>query len=69
MPRANRYRLAGHVWHLTERCHRKQFLLKFARDRQAWIDWLYEARKRYELSVLNFQVWGGPHSSTVFGLG
>jgi putative transposase len=56
MPRANRYRLAGHVWHLTERCHRKQFLLKFARDRQAWIDWLYEARKRYELSVLNFQV-------------
>ena len=46
MPRANRYRLAGHVWHLTERCHRKQFLLKFARDRQAWIDWLYQARQR-----------------------
>jgi len=56
MPRAHRYRLPGHVWHLTERCHRKQFLLKFARDRQAWIDWLYEARKRYELSVLNFHV-------------
>ena len=56
MPRANRYRLAGHVWHLTERCHRKQFLLKFARDRQAGIDWLYEARKRYALSVLNYQV-------------
>jgi putative transposase len=56
MPRANRYRLAGHVWHLTERCHRKHFLLKFARDRRAWIKWLYEARKRFGLSVLNYQV-------------
>jgi putative transposase len=56
MPRANRYHLAGHVWHLTERCHRKLFLLKFARDRRAWVSWLYEARRRYGLSVLNYQV-------------
>jgi putative transposase len=56
MPRGNRYRLTGHVWHLTERCHRKDFLLKFARDRRAWIKWLYEARRRYGLSVLNYQV-------------
>jgi putative transposase len=56
MPRGNRYRLAGHVWHLTERCHRKQFLLKFARDRRAWMKWLYEARKRFDLCVLNYQV-------------
>ena len=56
MPRANRYRLAGHVWHLTERCHHKLFLLKFARDRRAWIKWLYEARKRFGLCVLNYQV-------------
>jgi putative transposase len=56
MPRGNRYRLAGHIWHLTERCHRKQFLLKFACDRRAWIKWLYAARQRYGLSVLNYQV-------------
>ena len=56
MPRANRHRLAGHVWHITERCHRKQFLLKFARDRRAWVRWLYESRKRFGLSVLNYQV-------------
>jgi putative transposase len=56
MPRGNPYRLAGHVWHLTERCRRKQFLLKFARDRRAWMKWLYESRKRFGLSVLNFQV-------------
>ena len=56
MLRGNRYRLAGHVWHLTERCHRRQFLLKFARDRRAWMKWLYESRKRFGLSVLNYQV-------------
>lgn len=56
MPRGNRYRLAGYVWHLTERCHRKQFLLKFARDRRAWLKWLYESRRRFGLSVLNYQV-------------
>jgi len=56
MPRGNRYSLAGHVWHLTERCHRQQFLLRFARDRRAWVRWLYESRRRFGLSVLNYQV-------------
>ena len=56
MPRGNRHRLAGYVWHITERCHRKQFLPKFARDRRNWIRWLYEARKRFGLCVLNYQV-------------
>jgi hypothetical protein len=56
MPRANRYCLAGHVWHLTERCHGKQFLLKFARDRRAWVRWLYVARRCFGLCVLNHQV-------------
>ena len=31
MPRANRHFLPGYVWHITHRCHRKSFLLKFAR--------------------------------------
>lgn len=56
MPRANRHRVAGQVWHITERCHQKQFLLKFARDRRAWVPWLYEARKRLGLRVLDYQV-------------
>ena len=56
MPRANRHRIAGQVWHITERCHRKQFLLKFARDRRAWVGWLYEARQRFGLCVLDYQV-------------
>lgn len=56
MSRANRHFLAGHVWHITHRCHRQQFLLKFARDRRAWLRWLYEARRRYGLRVLNYMV-------------
>ena len=56
MPRANRCFIAGHVWHITHRCHRKQFLLKFARDRRTWIRWLFEAKKRYGLCVLNYIV-------------
>ena len=54
MPRATRHYLPGYVWHLTHRCHEGEFLLKFGRDRLAWIDWLYEARKRYGLCVLNY---------------
>jgi len=33
MARAKRHFLPGHVWHITHRCHKKEFLLKFARDR------------------------------------
>jgi putative transposase len=56
MPRGNRYFLPGYVWHITHRCHKKEFLLKFSRDRRRWLHWLYEARKRYGLSVLNYIV-------------
>ena len=30
MPRANRYILPGHAYHVTHRCHDRSFLLKFA---------------------------------------
>lgn len=56
MPRANRYFLPGHVWHITHRCHQKAFLLKFARDRQHYLHWLFEAKKRFGLCVLNYTV-------------
>lgn len=56
MPRANRYFLPGYIWHITHRCHKKEFLLKFSRDRKRWIAWLFEAKKRYGLCVLNYVV-------------
>ena len=54
MPRANRVYCRGFVWHLTQRCHEKQFLLRFARDRRRWRHWLFEARRRYGFCVLNY---------------
>lgn len=63
MPRANRHFLPNHVWHITHRCHKKEFLLRFARHRRRWMYWLYEARKRFGLSVLNYMVDLEAHSS------
>jgi putative transposase len=56
MPRASRHFLPGHVWHITHRCHQKAFLLKFAQDRQHYLHWLFEAKKRFGLGVLNYTV-------------
>ena len=72
MPRAHRYFLElssafdisdyfhdmtpGYVWHITHRCHKEEFLLKFSRDRKRWSYWLFEARKRFGLRVLNYVI-------------
>ena len=56
MPRAKRNYAPGYVWHLTHRCHNREFLLKFERDRARWRHWLFEARKRYGLKVLDYIV-------------
>ena len=56
MPRANRHYLLGHVWHITHRCHKREFLLKFARDRRRWLEWLFEGKKRYGSCILNYAV-------------
>ena len=47
MPRANRYFLPGYVWHITHRCHKREFLLKCAQvrvkaikeDKRILIEW------------------------------
>ncbi len=54
MPRANRHHIPGQVWHITHRCHKKEFLLKFAKDRKRWKSWLFEARKRFGLKIPNY---------------
>jgi putative transposase len=56
MPRASRHFLPGYVWHITHRYHQKAFLLKFARDRRRYLRWVFEAKKRFGLSVLNYMV-------------
>ena len=56
MARANRHHIPGQVWHITHRCHKREFLLKFAKDRRRWVQWLFEAKKRYRLDILNYVV-------------
>jgi putative transposase len=54
VPRANRSYCEGRIWHVTQRCCCRAFLLKFVRDRRRWRHWLYIARRRYGLCVLNY---------------
>jgi len=56
MPRVKQYDMQGYVWHLTHRCYKKEFLLKFVRDRRRWTEWLFEAKKQYGLQILNYIV-------------
>ncbi|MEZ4599017.1 MAG: transposase [Syntrophotaleaceae bacterium] len=56
MARANRHRIPGCIWHITHRCHKKEFLLKFAHDRHRFVAWLREARNRFSLQILNYTV-------------
>jgi REP-associated tyrosine transposase len=56
MPRAHRHYIPGCVWHITHKCHKQEFLLSFEKDRKRWRHWLFEAKKRYGLCVLNYIV-------------
>ncbi len=56
MARAKRHYIPGQIWHITHRCHKREFLLKFAKDRRRWLQWLFEAKKRYGLPILNYAV-------------
>jgi putative transposase len=54
MPRANRYFVAGQIYHLTHRCHDRQFHLKFARDRNAYRMKLWQALGQFDVSLLDY---------------
>lgn len=69
MPRAKRYHISGYAWHITHRCHKGEFLLKFARDHRRWMHWLFEAKKRYGLCILNFIVTSNHVHVLVFDSG
>ena len=56
MARAKRHYIPGCIWHITHRCHKREFLLGFAKDRHHYLKWLYQARKRYGLTILNYMV-------------
>jgi len=54
VPRAHRLKVEGGLFHLTHRCHNRAFLLKFARDRDAYRAKLRQKLKRFEVSLLDY---------------
>jgi len=46
LARASRHYLPSYIWHITHRCHKREFLLKFARDQRRWLGWVFEAKLR-----------------------
>src|SRR3989304_5631429 len=56
MARANRHYTPGYIWHITHRCHKREFLLKFSKDRHRYLQWLYQAKKRYGLAILKYMM-------------
>jgi putative transposase len=48
--------IPGIIWHITHRCHNRDFLLKFIKDKKRWLFWLFQAKKKYNLTILNYAV-------------
>jgi putative transposase len=56
MPRAKRIYIPGLAWHITQRCHKREFLLGCHRDRKNWLGWMLQAIHRYHVTLLNYMV-------------
>ena len=54
MPRAHRLRVEGGIFHLTHRCHNRAFLLKFARDREAYRARMRAKLREFDISLLDY---------------
>jgi putative transposase len=48
--------LPGNVYHLTHRCHDRQFLLRFAIHRDAYREELRQAVHEFDLSLLDYSI-------------
>jgi putative transposase len=56
MPRANRYFVSGKFYHLTHRCHNREFLFKFARDRNQYRQLLWSSVRNFPITVFAYCV-------------
>ena len=56
MARAHRHYLPGFIWHITQRCHKREFLLRFNYYRQRWLYWMNEAKQRFDICILDYTV-------------
>jgi len=54
MPRAKRFYLPGHLYHITHRCHNRRFLLKTPYEKHRWKYWLTRSIGKYGLKILTY---------------
>jgi putative transposase len=54
MAKAIRFLVPGCSYHLTHRCHNGDYLLRFARDRNAYKDLLRQYSKTYRVPVMGY---------------
>jgi len=45
MARAKTHYLPGYIWHITHRCHKREFLLGYAKDRHRYLQWLGKSER------------------------
>jgi hypothetical protein len=65
MARANRLRGDGGIFHLTHRCHNRAFLLKFARDRDAYRAKVREHLQQFDVALLDYWLTSNHDNSWV----
>jgi putative transposase len=61
MPRRRRGLRDHCCYHVTHRCHKREFLFKFARDREVYVELLRETVKRFKIDILNYVVTSNHH--------
>lgn len=55
MPRANRYFVAGPAFHVTHRCHNREFLFRYAKDRDVYREMMRQQLNRNDdISLLTY---------------
>ena len=54
MPKAERYFTTGHRYHLTHRCHNRDFLFRFAKDRDVYREMLRTRLSKYRTPLLGY---------------
>jgi putative transposase len=54
MPKANRFFVPGRHYHLTHRCHDRNFLFKFVKDRDMYRELLRDRSVAYKTPVLSY---------------
>ena len=56
MPRRKRGWIDNACYHITHRCHNREFLFRFKKYRRFYLRHLFEMRKRYKVDVLDYIV-------------